>query len=55
MFVGLLLLYGGLVSETRLDPVLAASAIAVLLGVLLMLLMVLRTGGVAGRSSPSAG
>jgi hypothetical protein len=54
MFVGLLLLYGGLVPEARLDPILASSSIAVLLGVLLMLVMVLKTRGVAGRSSLSA-
>ena|SRR6185312_12064882 len=42
MFVGLLLLYGGFASEDRLAPLLAPSAIAVLLGVLVMLFMVVR-------------
>jgi hypothetical protein len=54
MSVGLLLLYGGFVSEDRLDPVLAPSAIAVLLGVLLMLFMVLRTRSSAAKQ-PSLG
>lgn len=41
MFVGLLLLYGGVVPEPQLDPILAVASIAVLIGALLMLVMVL--------------
>ena len=43
MVSGLLLLYGNLVPEARLDPILAIASIAVLLGALLMLFMVLKT------------
>ncbi len=43
MFVGLLLLYGNVVPEAQLDPILAAASITVLAGALLMLFMVLKT------------
>jgi hypothetical protein len=42
--VGLFLLYGGIVSEPTLSPVLGIASTGVLLGTLLMLYMVLRTG-----------
>lgn len=42
--VGLFLLYGNLLPADRLDPILGAGAAAVLLGLLLMLYMVLRSG-----------
>ena len=44
MFAGLLLLYGRAASEDRLGPVMGAASIAVILGVLLMLVMVLKSG-----------
>ena len=44
MFTGLLLLYGGVSGEAQLSPLLGASAIAVILGMLAMLVMVVRTG-----------
>jgi hypothetical protein len=44
MFAGLLLLYGRVSSEDRLGPVMGAASIAVILGVLLMLVMVLKSG-----------
>jgi len=43
--VGLFLLYGGLVPEPTLGPVLGIASAGVLLGVLLMLYMVMRSGG----------
>lgn len=42
MFTGLLLLYGGVVPEAQLDPVLALASITVLVGALLMLFMVFK-------------
>ena len=42
--VGLFLLYGGMVSEKVLSPILGIASTGVLLGTLLMLYMVLRTG-----------
>lgn len=42
MFVGLLLLFGGLVPPEQLDPILALASVTVLLGALMMLLMVVR-------------
>lgn len=42
MFVGLLLLYGNVVPEAQLDPILATASITVLSGTLLMLFMVLK-------------
>lgn len=44
MFAGLLLLYGRVAAEDQLSPLLGSSAIAVILGMLLMLVMVVRTG-----------
>lgn len=44
MFTALLLLYGGIGSEARLGPLLGASAFAIILGMLSMLVMVLRAG-----------
>ncbi len=49
MIVGLYLLYGGRVSESRLEPALAGASIAVLCGALLMLLLVAKAHG-AGRA-----
>lgn len=43
MFVGLLLIYGGVVSDERVGPMMGAASIAVILGVLLMLVMVLKS------------
>ncbi|MFL6623965.1 MAG: TonB-dependent receptor [Sulfurifustis sp.] len=45
LFVGLFLLYGNMVEESRLDPVLGIASITVLSGVLLMLYMVVKTAG----------
>lgn len=45
MIVGLYLLYGGRLSESRLEPALAAASIAVLCGALLMLLLVAKAHG----------
>lgn len=42
MFVGLLLIYGRVVSDERVGPMMGAASIAVILGVLLMLVMVLK-------------
>ena len=44
--VGLLLLYGKVVPETQLEPILAIASIIVLAGVLMMLYMVLKTNTV---------
>lgn len=46
MFTGLFLLYGNLVPEAQLDPILAIAAISVLVGALLMLYMVFKTSAV---------
>ena len=42
MFSGLFLLYGGIVPEAQIEPVLAPSTIVVFLAALLMIVMVLR-------------
>lgn len=47
MFGGLLLLYGRAASEDQLGPVMGGASIAVILGVLLMLVMVLKSGAQA--------
>lgn len=47
MFGGLLLLFGHRASEDQLGPVLGAASIAVILAVLLMLVMVLKSGAQA--------
>lgn len=44
MFTGLLLIYGRAASESQVGPLMGAAASAVILGVLLMLVMVLRAG-----------
>ena len=44
MFSGLLLLFGSMATEEQLSPLLGSAAIAVILGMLLMLLMVVRAG-----------
>jgi hypothetical protein len=46
MFGGLALLYGNVVPDATLDPVLATASITVFIGALLMLYMVLRTKAV---------
>ena len=46
IFAGLFLLYGNIVPEAKLDPVLAIAAITVLVGALLMFYMVLKTNAV---------
>jgi hypothetical protein len=55
MFGGLLLLFGHAASEEQLGPVLGAASIAVILGVLLMLVMVLRSGAQAHGVDAAAG
>src|SRR5215469_963336 len=42
--VGLFLLYGGIVSQSTLDPILGIASAGVLLGMILMLCMVMRVG-----------
>jgi hypothetical protein len=42
MMIGLYLLYGGLVPESRMEPILGVASVAVLLGVLLMLWLVMQ-------------
>ncbi|HEX7914716.1 TonB-dependent receptor [Rudaea sp.] len=44
MFTGLLLLYGGVVAETTLGPILGVSSIGVLTAAVLMFYMVLKSG-----------
>jgi hypothetical protein len=44
MFSGLLLLFGHLAAEEQLSPILGSAALAVILGMLLMLVMVVRAG-----------
>jgi hypothetical protein len=44
--VGLFLLYGNLAPQPMLDPILSVGAIGVLLGMLLMLFMLIRSGSV---------
>jgi hypothetical protein len=46
IFIGLFLLYGGMVPEAKLDPVLAAGSITVLIAAILMFYMVLTTRAV---------
>lgn len=48
MFVGLMLLYGHVVPEPKIGPILGMSSIAVLVALLMMVYMVLRTS----RSNP---
>jgi hypothetical protein len=62
MFVGLLLIYGRGAPEALVGPLMGASTLALILGVLLMLIMVLRTApgstqavaAVDGRSTASS-
>lgn len=42
--VGLFLLYGGIMSESKLAPLMAAASVSVLLGMALMIYMVVRYG-----------
>lgn len=44
MFAGLLMLYGRFAPEEQLSPLLGSSAVSVILGMLLMLVMVVRSG-----------
>ena len=44
--IGLFLLYGNIVPEAQLDPILGIASVTVLVGALLMVYMVLRTGAV---------
>lgn len=46
MFTALFLLYGGLVPETQLEPILGISSVTVLIAALSMLYMVIKTGAV---------
>ncbi len=45
MFVGLVLLYGGVVPESTLGPLLGLASVGVLVAVLLMAWMVVRSRG----------
>jgi len=49
MFVGLFLLFGNLVPEVLLEPILAIASIAILLAILLMLFMVFKTNAMGHR------
>lgn len=51
MFAGLLLLYGRAASEAQVGPLLGPASIAVILGMLLMLVMVLRAGAMKSAQS----
>lgn len=55
MFAGLLLLYGRAASEDQIGPLMGVASIAVILGVLLMLVMVLRAGVPLARSPDVVG
>lgn len=55
MCAGLLLMYGRLASEERMGPILGPAAIAVILGMLLMLVMVLQAGARPGQSVDAVG
>jgi hypothetical protein len=44
MFAGLLLFYGRMAAEDQLSPLLGSASVAVILGMLLMLVMVVRAG-----------
>jgi hypothetical protein len=48
--VGLFLLYGAVVPEDKLEPVLASAAVGVLVAMLLMLYMVIRSGSAQARA-----
>ena len=50
MFAGLLLIYGHAAPEERVGPIMGPAAIAVILGVLLMLVMVLKAGANPAQS-----
>ncbi|HJS90300.1 MAG TPA: hypothetical protein VJ738_10085 [Steroidobacteraceae bacterium] len=54
MSAGLLLLYGRVASEEQMGPVLGPATLAVILGVLLMLVMVLKTGTRPAESAHAA-
>lgn len=54
MFAGLLLLYGRMASEEQVGPLLGPATLAVILGVLLMLVMVLKTGTRPAQSVEAA-
>lgn len=55
MFAGLLLIYGHAGSEEQIGPIMGPAAIAVILGVLLMLVMVLRAGASPVQSVDAVG
>ncbi|MDE2263335.1 MAG: TonB-dependent receptor [Gammaproteobacteria bacterium] len=52
MFAGLLMLYGRVAAGARLEPLLGSSAVAVILGMLLMLVMVIRAGAATRAQDP---
>jgi hypothetical protein len=54
MFVSLILLYGGAASEAQIGPVIGPATLAIILGVVLMLVMVLRPGARAAAGADSA-
>jgi hypothetical protein len=54
MFAGLFLLYGGAAAEDQMGPLMGAASIAVILGVLLMLVMVLRAGAPPAPAADAA-
>jgi hypothetical protein len=54
MFAGLLMLYGGVAPGSRLEPLLGSAAVAVILGMMLMLVMVIRSGSAADARGAGA-
>lgn len=54
MFAGLLLLYGHGASEEEVGPLLGPASLAVILGILLMLVMVLKAGAVKSAQNVAA-
>lgn len=50
MFAGLFLMYGGMASEAQAGPLMVAATLAVILGVLLMLVMVLKAAPSSAQS-----
>jgi hypothetical protein len=54
MFAGLLLLYGHAASEEQVGPLLGPGSLAIILGILLMLVMVLRAGAVQSAQNTGA-
>ena len=49
---GLFLIFGGMVSEAKLAPIMAAASVSVLLGMILMIYMVIRFGATRTLQTP---